>query len=115
EIVGAFLSAARRGDFDALLGVLAPDVVVRIDQPVAGRDAPSELRGAAVVAKTAAMGGAGGAALALVEGVVGAVVAPLGRLLMVFRFTIADGKILAIEAVADPSRLGTLELAVLEE
>jgi RNA polymerase sigma-70 factor (ECF subfamily) len=111
EVVGAFLSAARRGDFEALMAVLDPEVVARADLP--GRDPGLELRGARIVAKTAAKGGAGGGVLALVDGVVGAVVAPLGRLLMVLRFTIVDGKIVEIEGIADPARLRRLEIAAL--
>jgi RNA polymerase sigma-70 factor (ECF subfamily) len=111
EVVGAFLSAARRGDFEALVAVLHPAVVARVDASFPGR--ARELRGAEIVAKTAARGGAGGGALALVDGVVGAVVAPLGRLLMVLQFTIVDGKIVEIEGIADPARLHRLEIAAL--
>jgi RNA polymerase sigma-70 factor (ECF subfamily) len=113
EIVGAFLSAARRGDFEALVAVLDPAVVARVDAYISGRDPGRELRGAEIVAKTAARGGAGGGVLALVDGVVGAVVAPLGRLLMVIRFTIVGGKIVEIDGIADPARLRRLEIAAL--
>jgi hypothetical protein len=60
-------------------------------------------------------GGAGPAKLALVEGGVGAVVAPLGRLLMVLRFAIAGEKIVGIEAIADPERLRRLDVTPLED
>jgi RNA polymerase sigma-70 factor (ECF subfamily) len=113
EVVGAFLSAARRGDFEALMAVLDPDVVARADEHVPRRDPGLTLRGAEIVAKAASRGGAGGGALALIDGVVGAVVAPLGRLLMVLRFTISDGKIVEIEGIADPARLRRLEIAAL--
>jgi RNA polymerase sigma-70 factor (ECF subfamily) len=113
EVVGAFLSAARRGDFEALVTVLHPEVVARVDASLPGRDRDRELHGAAIVAKTAARGGAGGGALALIDGVVGAVVAPLGRLLMVLRFTIVGGKIVEIEGITDPARLHRLEIAAL--
>jgi RNA polymerase sigma factor (sigma-70 family) len=112
EVVGAFLLAARRGDFEALVAVLDPAVVARADESVPGRD-PGELRGAEIVARTAARGGAGGGALALIDGVAGAVVAPLGRLLMVLRFTVVGGKIVEIDGVADPARLRRLEIAAL--
>ncbi len=107
EVVDAFLAAARGGDFDALLAVLDPDVVLREDR--------AEIRGAAAVAKRAAKGGARAAQPALVNGDVGVVVAPRGRLLMVLRFTITRGKIVEIDAVADPERLRQLDLAVLNE
>jgi RNA polymerase sigma-70 factor (ECF subfamily) len=109
-VVDAFLAAARGGDFEALLAVLDPDVVMRTDR--AG--APREVRGAAVAARRAAVGGARGIQTVLVNGAVGAIVAPRGRLLMVLEFTIKDGKIIAIDAIADPARLGQIDLAVLE-
>jgi hypothetical protein len=66
-----------------------------------------------MVANRAAKGGARATQPALVNGAVGVVVAPRGRLLMVLRFTIARGKIVEIDAVADPERLRDLDLAVL--
>jgi RNA polymerase sigma factor (sigma-70 family) len=113
EVVDAFLAAARRGDFDALLAVLDPDVVIRADRAAVPPGAPIEVRGAAAAANRAIKGGARAAQPALVDGAVGVVVAPRGRLLMVLRFTITRGKIVAIEAVADPERLRRLDLAVL--
>ena len=107
EIVDAFLAAARGGDFDALLAVLDPDIVLRTE----GR----EIRGAETVAKQAARGGARAAQPALVNGAVGVVVAPQGRLLMVLRFTIARGRIVEIDAVSEPERLSQLDLAVLKD
>jgi RNA polymerase sigma-70 factor, ECF subfamily len=71
-------------------------------------------RGAAAVA-TRALGGGGGARLALVDGALGGVVAPLGQILMVFRFTIARGKIVDIEAIADPQRLRRFEITLLDD
>src|SRR5207245_7188671 len=112
EIVDAFLAASRRGDFDALLAVLDPDVVLRGDA-AAMRGAPPEIRGAAAVAERAVRGGARAAQPALVNGAVGGVVAPRGRLLMVLNFTVAQGKVVEIEAIGDPERLRQLELAVL--
>ncbi len=61
------------------------------------------------------MGGARAAQPALVNGAVGVIVAPRGRLLMVLDFTIRDGKIVAIDAIADPERLRQLDLAMLTE
>ena len=113
-VVDAFLAAARGGDFQGLLAVLDPDVVRRSDGigPLAGR--PPEVRGAQAVATEAMRGRARAAQAALVNGSVGVVVAPRGRLMMVLDFTIRDGKIVAIDVIADPERLGELELAVLD-
>jgi RNA polymerase sigma-70 factor (ECF subfamily) len=113
EVVDAFLAAARGGNFEALLAVLDPDVVVRTDPAALRPGMAAEVRGAAAVAKRAAVGGARAARPALVNGRVGVVVAPRGRLLMVLQFTIADGKITAIDAIADPERLRSVELSTL--
>jgi RNA polymerase sigma-70 factor (ECF subfamily) len=117
EVVDAFLAAARAGDFQGLLAVLDPDVVLRSDR--AG--APREIRGAAEYARRAAAGGARAAASgawaaqpALVNGAVGIIVAPRGRLSMVLQFTIENGRIVAVDAIADPERLAELDLAVLD-
>jgi RNA polymerase sigma factor (sigma-70 family) len=115
EVVDAFLAASRAGDFDALLAVLDPDVVLRADGAAMPSGRSTEIRGAAAVAKRAVTGGARAARPALVNGAVGVVVAPSGRLLMVLRFTITRGKIVEIDAVADPARLGQLDLAVLND
>ena len=114
EVVDAFLAASRAGDFEALLAVLDPDVVLRADRAAALAGAATEVRGAVAVARRASRGGARAARPALVDGAVGVVVAPRGRLLMVLAFRIADGEITEIEAIADPARLRTLELAVLD-
>ncbi len=115
EVVDAFLAAARGGDFDALLEVLDPDFVLRADRAAVPSSASTEIRGAAAVANRAAKGGARAAQPALVNGAVGVVVAPRGRLLMVLRFTITLGKIVEIDVVADPERLRQLDLAVLND
>ncbi len=113
EVVDAFLAAARGGNFDALLAVLDPDIVLRSDRAARRPGVPAEVRGAATVAQQAVRGRARAAQPALVNGAVGVVVAPRGRLLMVLDFTIRDGKIVAIDAIADPERLRQLDLAVL--
>jgi RNA polymerase sigma factor (sigma-70 family) len=114
EVVDAFLAAARDGDFDALLAVLDPDVVLRSDRAALPASAPREIRGAPAVARRALVGRARAARPALVDGAVGVVVAPRGRLLMVLDFTIRGGKIVEIDAVADPERLNQLDLALLD-
>jgi RNA polymerase sigma-70 factor (ECF subfamily) len=113
QVVDAFLAAARGGDFDALLALLDPDVVLRSDAAAVQAGAPGELRGAAEVAGTFA-GRARVAQPALVDGVVGLVWAPGGRPRVVFDLTIAAGRITAIELVADAERLGELEVAILD-
>ncbi len=112
-VVDAFLAAARGGDFAALLAVLDPDVVLRSDPAAMPAGVPLEIRGAVAVAERAAKGGARAAQPALVNGAIGVIVAPRGMLLMVLDFTIADGKIVAIDAIADPERVRGLDLAVL--
>jgi RNA polymerase sigma factor (sigma-70 family) len=111
-VVDAFLAAARGGDFDALLAVLDPDVVVRADSVAVRMGAASEVRGAAEVAGTFT-GRARAAQLALVNGAPGAVWASGGQPRVVFGFTITNGKIVEIEMLADPERLRLLDLAVL--
>ena len=110
EVVDAFLAALRGGDLEGLLAVLDPDLVVRAD--VSG--APAEIRGAAVWAKQAIAFGqlARLARLALVNGAVGIVMAPRGRLFRVVRLTIANGKITQIEVIGDRARLGALDLSI---
>jgi RNA polymerase sigma factor (sigma-70 family) len=114
EVVDAFLAASRSGDFEALLAVLDPDIVLRADRAILPAGAPAEVRGAQAVARRAGKGGARAAQPALVNGAVGLVVAPRGKLVMVLRFTIKDGKIAEIDVVADPERLRQLDLAVLD-
>jgi RNA polymerase sigma factor (sigma-70 family) len=114
EVVDAFLAASRDGNFDALLAVLDPDVVLRADQAAVGIGASTEVRGAAAVAGTFS-GRARVAQPALVNGAVGAVWAPGGRPRVVFSFTIKGGKVVEIELLADPERLGRLDLVVLND
>src|SRR5438132_6399172 len=105
EVVDAFLAAVRGGNLDALLAVLDPNVVLRT--------APADVHGAEAVANRAIRGGARAAQRVLVNGAVGVVVAPPGKLMMVLRFTIERGNIVENSALADPERLRQLELAVL--
>src|SRR5438067_5451461 len=95
-VVDAFLAAARAGDFAALLAVLDLDVVLRADRAAVAAGAAREVRGAPAVAGTFA-GRARFAQPALVNGAAGAVWAPRGRPSVVFGFTIARGKIVAID------------------
>ncbi len=112
-VVDAFLAAARGGDFEALLAVLDPDVVVRSDPALVSIGASREVRGASEVARQF-VGRAQGARTALVDGAVGAVVARRGRLFLVLGITIRHDKIVAIDFVADPARHRQMRLSVLE-
>ncbi|MGH2621166.1 MAG: sigma-70 family RNA polymerase sigma factor [Anaerolineales bacterium] len=113
KIVDAFLAASREGDFDALLEMLDPDVVLRADRAAVAMGAQPEIRGAPAVAETF-RGRARVAQPALVDGAAGAVWAPGGRPRVVFGFTITGGKILAIDLLADPAHLRQLDLVVLD-
>jgi RNA polymerase sigma-70 factor (ECF subfamily) len=117
QVVDAFLAASRNGDFDALLALLDPDVVVRADPGAVPVGAPRGASGASAVAKNALSFSrrAPYAQLALVNGAVGIVVAPHGRLSIVMAFTIKRGKIVEIDVVADPARLHELDLAILDD
>ncbi len=115
-VVEAFLAATRQGDLEALLAVLAPDVVRRADAVLLAPGRAAELRGACPVAREmVAFGGRSRyAAPALVTGTVGALVAPGGRLLLVIAITVAGDRVAGYELIADPARLGQVELAVLD-
>jgi len=113
EAVGAFFAASRNGDFDALLAMLDPDVVVRPDRTAAQAGSLDEVRGAAAVAATFARRRARGARLAMVNGIPAAVWAPGGTPRVVFSFTFVGGKITAIDTLADPEVLGRLDVAIL--
>jgi RNA polymerase sigma factor (sigma-70 family) len=116
DTVDAFLAALRAGDFDGLIAVLDPDVVVRADATVVAPGGAPEVRGAPTWARGAitAARGARFAHAALVNGAVGVVVAPRGRLFRVLSFTFAGDKIAQIDVIGDPARLAGLELAVLD-
>jgi RNA polymerase sigma-70 factor (ECF subfamily) len=117
EVVDAFLAAARGGDFDALLAVLDPDVVVRADRGAAPAGVSVVVRGAAAVAEQALTFSrrfGRFARPALVNGTAGLVSwAPDGRPVAVMGFTIRRGRIAEIDILADPQRLRQLDLAVL--
>jgi RNA polymerase sigma factor (sigma-70 family) len=122
EVVDAFLAAARGGDFEALLAVLDPDVVLRVDRgaipaapvPV---DAGGEFRGALAVIEQATRFArlAEFARPAMVNGTAGFVVSPRGRPVAVAGFTVAHGRIVEIDLLADPARLRELDLTALDD
>jgi hypothetical protein len=113
QVVDAFLAAARRGDFEALLAVLDPDVDVRADAAAVGMGAAREVRGAPAVADTFA-GRARAAQPALVGAAVGLVWGSRGSPQVVFDLTFRNGKIVAIDLVADPQRIRELDPAILD-
>ncbi len=115
EVVDVFLTALRGGDFEGLLAVLDPGLVVRTDL-TAPSGAPAEVRGAAVWAKQAVAFGhlARLVRPALVNGAIGVVLASRGRLSRALTFKIADGKITEIEVIGDPARLGALDVSTVD-
>ncbi|MFE9426103.1 sigma-70 family RNA polymerase sigma factor [Kitasatospora sp. NPDC006697] len=119
KVVGAYLAATRAGDFDALLALLDPEVVLRADKAVGPTPAAILLRGGRTVAKAAlaSTGRALSTQLALLEGAVGLVMAPSGRLavLLAFRFSPESGLITEIDVIAEPVRLADADLAVLAD
>jgi RNA polymerase sigma factor (sigma-70 family) len=113
QVVSAFVAASQGGDFDALVALLDPDVVLRGDAPAVGRTG-GPLRGAVAVAQEALIYRARLARLALINGEVGLVVAPNGKLLGVLCPRVRGELIYEIEMVVDPEALGQLEIALLE-
>jgi RNA polymerase sigma factor (sigma-70 family) len=117
EVVDAFFAASRDGDFEGLLAMLDPDVVVRADGGAARPSATVVVRGAEAVAARARSYAhlAPYVRPALVNGAAGAVVTPRGRPFSVLAFTIRGGRIVAIDSLADPERLAGLDLTVLDD
>ncbi|WP_064707149.1 sigma-70 family RNA polymerase sigma factor [Rhizobium bangladeshense] len=112
-IAEAFLTASRNGDLGALVAVLAPDVVFRPDA-TAARYGIGAMRGATAVAE-AFKGRAQAAQMAIVEGELGFVVLVGGQVRVAVSLTIEEGRIAAIDAVADPDHLEQIEFSVLDE
>jgi RNA polymerase sigma factor (sigma-70 family) len=115
EVVDAFFRAARGGDFDALVAVLDPDVVLRADRGARRPAASRVVQGAAAVANQALMFAVPGAELhpTLVNGAAGVVVTVGGRPFAVMGFTVSAGRIVEIDAIADAERVGRIAAAVL--
>lgn len=115
ETTEKFLEALRNGDVEGLLAVLDPEVVVRMDAAAGG--IPREIRGALNWAKGAVAFsksvGVHYVEPALVDGTVGMVWAPHGKLKRALRLKFAEGRIAQVEIIADPERLRDLDLAVL--
>jgi RNA polymerase sigma-70 factor (ECF subfamily) len=118
EVAAAFLAASRGGDLSALVALLDSDVTLTADALAVPSGKPALLRGADMVGRgaLASSGRAGHSRLVLVDGSVGIVFAPAGRLQVVLALTVsAARRITAIEVIADPGRLRRLRLAALPD
>jgi RNA polymerase sigma factor (sigma-70 family) len=115
KVVEAFLAASRGGDFEALLALLDPDVVLHADRFAGPSPAPIVLRGVESVRRGAILASerARASELALVDGAPGLLMVREGRLAVVLAFRVDDDRITGIDVIADPDRLAALELAVL--
>jgi RNA polymerase sigma factor (sigma-70 family) len=116
RVVDAFLAALRAGDFNALVSVLDPELVVRADAAATTPALPTEVRGAEFWARQAikTAQGARAARPVLINGAVGLVIAPRGRLFRILRFTFAEGRISEINVIGDRITMADLDLAVLD-
>ena len=116
-VVDAFFRAARGGNFDDLIALLDPNVVLRADAGGWRPESSVVIRGAAAVAGSAIRFSLPNAVLrpALINGAAGVVVTLNGKPFSVMGFTVRDGKIVEIDAIADPERVATLAAAVLGE
>ena len=114
HVVDAFLTASRGGDMNALLAVLDPDVIFRADAVAAQMGSLAEIRGQAAVAE-AFRGRAQAALPAVINGAVGAVVVLGGQLRIALRLTVGnDGRIIGMDAMADPEQLRKLDVLVID-
>jgi RNA polymerase sigma factor (sigma-70 family) len=115
EVVDAFFAASRDGDFDALVAVLDPDVVLRSDGGAGRPRYTFVLHGAQAVAKQAFTSRRLSPFVhpALINGAAGVVVAAHGRAMFVMAFTVREGKVVAIDVLSDPDRLQQLDLTAL--
>ena len=113
KVVDAFLAATRRGDFEALLGILDPDIVLRADDAAVEMGTSRELRGVTAIGQR--FSGAAALRLALLDGAVGLVWAPGRRVRVAFVLTFgAHDRIVHIDQTADPERLRQLQVELLE-
>lgn len=117
SVVDAFFAASRLGNFDALVGLLDPDVVLRVDFSPGQPDRSAVTRGALAVARQARLGARPSASLrpVLVNGAAGVVVTLQGQPYALMAFTVADGKITEIDVIADQDRVERVAAAVLAE
>jgi RNA polymerase sigma factor (sigma-70 family) len=117
KVVDAFLAAMRAGDFERLIAVLDPDLLVRVDEAAARPGAAREIRGARAWAQGALTFAHAIPATkpALVDGAVGLVWAPSGHLFRALRLTVTGDKITQVDIIGDPKKLAELDLAVLSD
>ena len=113
EVVDAFLAASRRGDFEALVSLLDPDIVLDADPVAVRMGSPEQIQGAVAVAGTFS-GRALGAQPAVIDGAVGVVWAVGGRPKVAWDFTIEHGKVVHIDMLAAPDVLDELDLTILD-
>ncbi|MFX3631808.1 MAG: sigma-70 family RNA polymerase sigma factor [Candidatus Pristimantibacillus sp.] len=111
DVVQAFLAAAHAGNFDTLVAVLDQDVILRDDRQTGSARLT---RGVAALTKQVSGRAQKAAQLALVNGTVGIIVAPQGRLLYVLNFSMSHGKIAEVDLISDPECLSQLELRTLD-
>lgn len=114
EVVDAFLRAARGGDFESLMRLLHPDVVLLPDAAALQMGSLREMRGARVVAE-ALSGGARGARMAVVDGVTAFVWAPGGQVRGIVRFSIHDGLVVSIDVTGDAERVDAADIVLLDD
>jgi hypothetical protein len=113
EVVAAFLTASREGDFDALLEMLDPDIVLRADAAAAQMGTDSRVTGARAVAGVFS-GRAKALRPALIDGAAGLIWTHRGETKVVFAFTFAGDTITGIEQIADPEHIARLEVVPLK-
>jgi RNA polymerase sigma-70 factor (ECF subfamily) len=116
EVVEAFLSASRNGEFSALLALLDPDVVLRVDDALQDAGGQLEFRGVAAIVERCRnlTRVARFCRVALLDGTPGLVMAPRGRLARAIVFSFSGDKVIHIEVLGDPARLRRLDVTVLE-
>jgi len=117
RVVDAFLAALRAGDFNALVSVLDPNLVVRTDPAATTPALPTEIRGAEFWARHAikTAQGARAARAALINNSVGLVIAPRGHLFRIMRFTFVEGRISEIDVIGDRTTMAELDLALMDQ
>ena len=114
SVARAFLAASQEGDLDALLEILDPDVVRRVDRVLVGGHIPVELRGAREFVEESKLfaATARGGEVAVLDGAAGIVVAPAGQLKSLLRLDIRDGRIHVIDVIGDPDRLASVDVTL---
>lgn len=114
SVARAFLAASQEGDLDALLEILDPDVVRRVDRVLVGGHIPVELRGAREFVEESKLfaATARGGEVAVLDGAAGIVVAPAGQLKSLLRLDIRDGRIHVIDIIGDPDRLASVDVTL---